>query len=342
MDQRLGKDQPLAVVLDRHVRNLGMDRDGRVRQQRPRRRRPHEQRRVLLVREREAHVDAGIGHRLVSHGDLVIGQRRAAPRAVGDDFEVLVQQTLVVDLLQRPPDALDVVVRHRLVRVAEVGPVGDPLGEALPVGHVAQDALAAPRVELLDAVGLDVALGLQAELLLDLELDRKAVAVPASAAGNRVAAHRLVARIDVLEDPGEDVVDAGPAVRRRRSFVDHVFIRPLASRDGTGEHVLVAPSLEDLSLERGHIDLRSNRAEDGHARNDIGLWGAPRSIRETSADVVEDGSDGPVLRMRVRPRSSRRGVLGISAGMLSVGVGPRPKGARPPRRRLRPLPRGWA
>ncbi len=241
------------------------------------------------------------------------------------------EQALVVDLLQRPPDALDVVVRHRLVRVAEVGPIGDPLGEALPVGHVPQDALATPRVELVDAVGLDVALGLQAEFLLDLELDRKAVTVPATAAGNGVAAHRLVARIDVFEDAGQHVVHARPAVRRRRPFVDDVLVGSLAGRDGAGEHVLVAPSLEDLSLERGHIDLRSNRAEDGHAGNDIGRWGAPRSIREPG-DVVEDGRDGPVLRLRVRPRSSRRGVLGTEAGMLRWGWRPRPKGARQPRR----------
>ena len=45
-------------------------------------------------------------------------------------------------------------------------------------------------------------------------------------------------------------------------------------------------------------------------------------------DVVEDGRDGPVLRLRVRPRSSRRGVLGVSAGMLSVGVAAAPEGGK--------------
>jgi uncharacterized protein YggU (UPF0235/DUF167 family) len=46
------------------------------------------------------------------------------------------------------------------------------------------------------------------------------------------------------------------------------------------------------------------------------------------SDVVEDGSDGPVLRLRVRPRSSRRGVLGAGAGMLSVGVAAPPEGGK--------------
>ncbi|MGH2786224.1 MAG: DUF167 domain-containing protein [Actinomycetota bacterium] len=45
-------------------------------------------------------------------------------------------------------------------------------------------------------------------------------------------------------------------------------------------------------------------------------------------DVVEDGREGPVLRIRVRPRSSRRGVLGASAGWLTVGVGAAPVGGK--------------
>jgi uncharacterized protein (TIGR00251 family) len=45
-------------------------------------------------------------------------------------------------------------------------------------------------------------------------------------------------------------------------------------------------------------------------------------------DVVEDGRDGPVLRIRVRTRSSRRGVLGVANGALSVGVGAPPEGGK--------------
>ena len=44
--------------------------------------------------------------------------------------------------------------------------------------------------------------------------------------------------------------------------------------------------------------------------------------------VVEDVGDGPVLRLRVLPRSSRRGVLGAGAGTLTVGVAAPPEGGR--------------
>src|SRR3546814_6687813 len=58
----------------------------------------------------------------------------------------------------QPPDALDVVVRQRPVRVGGVDPHARAGGEGRPVLHVALHRLTAPLVELLDAVGLDVAL----------------------------------------------------------------------------------------------------------------------------------------------------------------------------------------
>ena len=47
---------------------------------------------------------------------------------------------------------------------------------------------------------LDLLLVVDAELLLDGDLDRQAVAVPAALALDEVPAHRLEAREDVLED----------------------------------------------------------------------------------------------------------------------------------------------
>ena len=118
----------------------------------------------------------------------------------------LVEAPVVPDLPQRPPHGLDVFVAQGDVRIVEIDPEADPLGESGPVVDVAEDRLAALLVELGDAVGLDLVLLLDAELALDLELHGQPVAVPARLPGNPVAAHSPVARIDVLEDPGEHVV----------------------------------------------------------------------------------------------------------------------------------------
>jgi uncharacterized protein len=45
-------------------------------------------------------------------------------------------------------------------------------------------------------------------------------------------------------------------------------------------------------------------------------------------DVVTDGRGGAVVRVRVKPRSKRRGVLGVVSSELSVGVGAPPEDGR--------------
>ena len=92
---------------------------------------------------------------------------------------------------------------------------------------------------------------LEAELLLDLELDRQAVAVPARLARDEVAAHRLVAREHVLEDARQDVVGAGAPVGRGRALVEDERLRALAAAHRLVEDVALAPALEHALLEIG-------------------------------------------------------------------------------------------
>ena len=232
LDQRLGQDKDLVADLGANVGDARGDGDGDVAGQRPGRRRPDEKRFACLAavvsEQREAHVYGRVLDVLVAEGDLVRGEGGAAARAVGDDLVALVERLGVPEPAQRPPDRLDVVVLEGDVGVVEVDPEADPLGQPVPLLDVLEDRLAATLVELGDPVLLDLLLGGDPELLLDLELDRQAVAVPARLARHAVAAHRPVAGVDVLEDAGEDVVGARPAVRGRRALVEAPDLRALA------------------------------------------------------------------------------------------------------------------
>ena len=137
LDERLGHDHRGVerARLGPHVDELGVDRDRRVGDQGPRRGGPHEQlvarlHRAAVLDHRQAHVDARIDDVLIAERDLVAGERRAAARAVGHDLVALVEQPLVVDLAQRPPDRLDVRRVERAVGVVEVDPEADALGQA--------------------------------------------------------------------------------------------------------------------------------------------------------------------------------------------------------------------
>lgn len=258
LDERPGDDELLLAVRRDDVLDLGVRGDGRVGDQGPGGRRPDQEGRLAGQRaggEREADEDRGVDDRLVALGELVVGEAGAAARAPGGDAVVLDQQVLVEDLLQRPPHGLDVLGVHRAVGVVEVDPVAHPgreLGEGVGVpGH----GLTALGVELGDAVRLDVLLAVEAELLLDRELDRQAVAVPAGLAADVVALHGAEAREDVLEDAGLDVVGAGHAVGGRRALVEDPLGAALGLVEALGEDLVLAPEVEHGVLQRGQVYL---------------------------------------------------------------------------------------
>ncbi len=112
-DARRGEDEvtPAAGRLHAHVLDLGPDRGGDVRDERPRRGRPHEKVEVGADHG-EPDVDRWLGHVLVRArlAQLVARQRSAASTAVRHDLEALVDEVAVPHLADQPPDALDVLV----------------------------------------------------------------------------------------------------------------------------------------------------------------------------------------------------------------------------------------
>ena len=262
LGSRLGHHQlgPSAGRAGAHVGHLRVDGHRRVGDQRPRRGGPHQQLRVGGQRSGptahgQAHIDRGVGDVAVAQRHLVGGQRRPAPGAVGDDLVALVEQALVIDLAQRPPDRLDVALIQRAVGVVEVDPEADALGQPLPLLHVGEHRLPAAGVERGDPVGLDLVLGGDPQLLLDCDLDRQAVAVPPPLALDPVTAHGLVARVDVLEHPRQHVVRARRPVGGRRPLVEHPRLGVGAAAQRLGEHVALAPAGQHLELELGQRQL---------------------------------------------------------------------------------------
>jgi hypothetical protein len=192
---------------------------------------------------------------------LVAGKGGAAACAVGLDLVALDQEPLAPELGQRPPDRLDIGVAVGVIGMIEVDPVADALGHRPPLPLVGVDALEAGAIELGDAVGLDLPLAAaEAQALLDLDLDRQAVGVPAGLAQHAVAALGAVAREQVLDHAGHDVPDVGHVVGGRRALEED----EVAARGGPGLRLLEdspgAPLGEHLALEtRERIPARHLR-----------------------------------------------------------------------------------
>ena len=128
-----------------------------------------------------------------------------------------------------------------------VNPKSDASGQLLPLLYVAEHALTALLVELLYAVLFDIALGLEAQLSLNLQLHRKAVGIPSALSQRSVALHGLVAADNVLEYPGQDVMDPWTTVGRWRTFVEHEQ-RFILSLLALSEDVILLPKVNDLFL----------------------------------------------------------------------------------------------
>ena len=79
-------------------------------------------------------INTGFNSRvhLVILGHLKVGEGRGAARGVGHHPEALVDETLVVDLLEHPPDGLHEPGVHGLVVVLEVNPPAHPSNDLFP------------------------------------------------------------------------------------------------------------------------------------------------------------------------------------------------------------------
>ena len=192
----------------------------------------------------------------------MVGKRCLVVPAVGQDAFALVDQTLVVERLERPDHRLHVVRVERLVVVLEIDPATLAVYIGLPVVRVLQHRLAADGVELLDAQLKNLALGLQSQDALRLELGRQPVGIPAEPTLDPAPAHGLVARNEVLDIPGQEVAIVRQTVGERRAVVEDELVvavlTALTRLDGGHEGSVLVPVLQDPLLDFGKSRTRDN------------------------------------------------------------------------------------
>ena len=241
------------------------DRQGHVGRHGPGRGRPGQKCDVRLVFEEELHRDRRVLHFLVAQADLVRGQHRARARRIPVNLVALVKQALFVELLEQPPDRLDVFVGEGDVGRVQIRPEPDASGQLVPLRLVAQNRLATGGVVFGDAVVLDILTRGKTEFLFYLDLDRQAVGVPARLAIDPIAAHRLVATEGVLDRAPEHMVNTRPTVGRGRAFIKGEG-RAIGTRGGAGlENVLLIPPAADIAVQCRQIQ-RLVFGETGHGR----------------------------------------------------------------------------
>src|SRR5690606_35511480 len=105
--------------------------------------------------------------------------------------------------------------------------------------------LPAHLVEARHADLLDLSLAADPEPLLRLDLHRQPVRVPPGDARDMTPAHRLVAADQILDRATDDVMNARPAVRRRRAFEEDERLTTRRRLEGPEEQRFVPPLLKE-------------------------------------------------------------------------------------------------
>ena len=155
-------------------------------------------------------------------------QRRTAVGTIGNYFKALVEQALIPDGLQRPPLRLNIIVIVCHVRIVHIRPETDDIGELLPHPLIFPDTLLTFLHERLDAVGFDLILTFDANLLLHFQFHRKSMGIPTGFTRHILAFHGMISRDHVLDHTGQHMPDMRLAVGSRRAVIEGICLSALS------------------------------------------------------------------------------------------------------------------
>ena len=136
-----------------------------------------------------------------------------------------------------------------------VSPETNGTGEILPHTLVFPDTLFTLADKRVQTVLLDLLLAVQPQCLLDLQLYRKSVGIPAGLSRYHIALHGAVSRNHILDDAGQHMADMGLAVGCRRSVVEGIGLAFLAAVHALLEDMVFIPELFNLFLTTDEIQV---------------------------------------------------------------------------------------
>ena len=252
--QVLEHDLGATIVLNGDVSGAGLEGNCLVGRDGPRGGRPDDEVdqavEVLEAGRLGGHLKANEdrGARLVGVLDLGLGQRGVAVLAPVNRLVTAIDHALIEHGLEDLDVGGIMLVIERQIGVVPVAEHTQTAEAGLLELDVLDSELVAELTNL-GRGGLVELLG--AELLLDLMLDRLAMAVPTRDIGNLIALHHPVTVDHVLGDLVHGVADVDRAVGVRRTVVQHELLVTLVLLQNLLVDLVVLPVLESLGLGLG-------------------------------------------------------------------------------------------
>ena len=164
----------------------------------------------------------------------------------------------MVELLQQPPQGLDVLIVIRDIGIVEIDKVAHALSQFAPLLGVHHHVLATllvivlGRDVLLTLLVVDIGLG-DAEFLLHAQLDGQSVCIPSGLTLDLKTLHGLVAVERILNSTRKYVVNTGVTVGRGRSLEENELGTALTLVYRAPEYILLLPTFEQVVVHLGQV-----------------------------------------------------------------------------------------
>ena len=127
---------------------------------------------------------------------------------------------------------------------------------------------------------------MDAEFLADFDFHWQAVRVPTGFALAKFAAHRAIAREEILDRPRQAMPGVRQAVSSRRPFVEDERLGPFARRQRLFVNALFFPEGEDVGLKLRKADVVANGAKH------VALQGADVEMGQSESTHAESTREG--------------------------------------------------
>ena len=195
--------------------------------------------------------DSGIFHitictRLI---EFVTRKSSSSSRAIRLNGITFVEQTLLIELFEQPPESFDIRVFVSDVRVFHIHPIPHKVRQIAPLLRVHHHITTTMRIIFFDRNLLTNVFFGNSQFLFNTQFDGQTMGVPTSFAVDLETLHRFVTAKHILNGTRHHVVNTRVSICRWRSFKENIRGATFTLADAAVEEVGLVPFFQHLFVD---------------------------------------------------------------------------------------------
>jgi hypothetical protein len=220
----LGQDELLLglKVFDLNIDVIRVNRQSQVGRKGPWSGSPGYHTHIRIADQREGNDNRRIRNILVILLSFEVGQNSHTSVGIRHDFASSVNQILVEDLSEDPPNGLHETLVHGPVGILDVNPSSKSLDNALPLSRILKHNRPAFLIVNVNSKIENLLSIFDIKLLINLKLNWESVTIPAEPLGNMIPIHRSIPNNYIFYCTSSNVTIMGQTCGKRRTIIESV------------------------------------------------------------------------------------------------------------------------